>query len=238
MSWADSSGSDDDDFAVPTIPGLSVAKKATWEDEDADIIAEAAARAAAPAPAPVPAHLKPKALAKKRREEAAARRAKEAEEARARLAALAPLDDPVAEKARQKRLVEEADHALTAELFADEKHDPIAEPIMKMELAEGDDYERLGAVLARKFNAAENPAYTMLFLTEFINKTEEALDANNIRDIVKVLNQVRNAKIKKESQNKKKKGKKKAKMRMSTQDDWMATETAAYDDGEDDYDFM
>ena len=49
----------------------------------------------------------------------------------------------------------------------------------------------------------------MMFFTGLIAATEEALSANEIRDVVKLLNQLRNAKIKENSVSKKKKGKKK-----------------------------
>lgn len=55
----------------------------------------------------------------------------------------------------------------------------------------------------------QNPAFTMMFFTGLIAATEEALSANEIRDVVKLLNQLRNAKIKENSVSKKKKGKKK-----------------------------
>lgn len=59
-----------------------------------------------------------KKIQKQRAREARERREAEAIAARKRMAEDTPLDDPVAEKARLARLVEEADHEITDELFA------------------------------------------------------------------------------------------------------------------------
>ena len=233
-----SSDSDSDDFDVPVI----VKPRAEWADEDA---------APAPAPAPVEAAagagerdpnrpLRPKEIAKQKKREAKARREAEAAEIRKRLDELKPLDDPVAERERRRKLVEDADHALTEELFADEKNDPILTPIMGLELPTAAEYESFGSAVARKLNSGANPALTMMFFTGLIAATEESIGADEIREITKLLNQLRNAKIKENSANKKKKGKKKtkAKMKMGTDDDWLTAQTGDMDDYGDYDDFI
>lgn len=54
----------------------------------------------------------------------------------------------------------------------------------------------------------------MMFFTGLIAATEESIGADEIREITKLLNQLRNAKIKENSANKKKKGKKKTKAKV------------------------
>jgi len=102
----------------------------------------------------------------------------------------------------------------------------------------------------------------MRFFAGLIGSTEDSLDANDIREVVKLLNQLRNAKIKAASAAKKKKGKKKTKakvrpavkllsfgwavshvlpqMSMHTDDDWLTAQANDddFEDFDDGYDFM
>ncbi len=75
----------------------------------------------------------------------------------------------------------------------------------------------MGACFSRWWRThvpCQNPALTMMFFTGLIAATEESIGADEIREITKLLNQLRNAKIKENSANKKKKGKKKTKAKV------------------------
>jgi len=145
------------------------------------------------------------------------------------------LADPVAEKLRQQRLVEEADYKATAELFAmkgDEKS--LDNYIPKSE----SDFLEYAELLYHKIRPYEKSFHYIGLLKAVIRHSMTSLKAADVKDISSSVAAIANEKLKAEKEanaGKKKQGGKKKQLQVDKPDDDIAT--GHYDDVDDD-DFM
>ncbi|KAG9452213.1 hypothetical protein H6P81_005117 [Aristolochia fimbriata] len=188
--------------------------KESWEDEDEP----------PPPPAPQPPVEKPKPSTK-----VAAKKGKAPEVAKEE-----PLD-PVAEKLRQQRLVEEADYKSTTELFAksgDEKS--LDSFIPKSE----SDFVEYAELLSQKLRPYEKSFHYIGLLKAVIRLSMAPLKAADAKEISSSVTAIANEKLKAEKEanaGKKKTGTKKKQLHVDKPDDDVAV--TAYD-ALDDYDFI
>ncbi|KAK4751916.1 hypothetical protein SAY87_020714 [Trapa incisa] len=190
--------------------------KESWEDEDEP--------AAAPAPPP-PAAKAPKKTAAKAADT----------KGKAVLVTKEEPLDPVAEKLRQQRLVEEADYRSTAELFVrkdDEKS--LDNFIPKSE----SDFLEYAELISYKLRPFEKSYHYIGLLKAVMRLSMTSLKAADAKDVASSVTAIANEKIKVEKEanaGKKKTGAKKKQLHLDKPDDDMVVN--AYD-GMDDYDFM
>ncbi|KAK4804517.1 hypothetical protein SAY86_004334 [Trapa natans] len=190
--------------------------KESWEDEDEP--------AAAPAPPP-PAAKDPKKTAAKAADT----------KGKAVLVTKEEPLDPVAEKLRQQRLVEEADYRSTAELFVrkdDEKS--LDNFIPKSE----SDFLEYAELISYKLRPFEKSYHYIGLLKAVMRLSMTSLKAADAKDVASSVTAIANEKIKVEKEanaGKKKTGAKKKQLHLDKPDDDMVVN--AYD-GMDDYDFM
>ena len=193
--------------------------KESWEDEDEP----------APAPAPAPA---PKTTEKapKKSEKAAEKKGKNVEPVKEE-----PLD-PVAEKLRQQRLVEEADYKSTKELFGgggkDEKN--LDTFIPKSE----SDFSEYAELISHRLRAFEKSYHYIGLLKAVMRLSMVQLKGADAKDIASSVTAIANEKIKaeKEANAGKKKGGKKKQLIVEKPDDDFASSDRY--EALDDYDFM
>ncbi|KAA8538981.1 hypothetical protein F0562_025673 [Nyssa sinensis] len=191
--------------------------KESWEDEDEP----APARAAEP-----PAEKAPKKSNAKKDSEQKGKAIDVPKEA--------PLD-PVAEKLRQQRLVEEADYRSTTELFAkrgDEKS--LDNFIPKSE----SDFFEYAELISHKLCPYEKSYHYIGLLKAVMRLSMTALKAADAKEVASSVTAIANEKIKAEKEanaGKKKTGAKKKQLHVDKPDDDVVVD--AYD-GYDDYDFM
>ncbi|CBI36772.3 hypothetical protein VitviT2T_021029 [Vitis vinifera] len=190
--------------------------KESWEDEDE------------PAPAPViqpPAEKPPK----KPVEKATEKKGKAVE------AVTEVTLDPVAEKIRQQRLIEEADYKSTTELFAkrgDEK--TLDSFIPKSE----SDFVEYAELISHKLRSYEKSFHYIGLLKAVMRLSMASLKAADAKEIASSVTAIANEKLKAEKEantGKKKIGAKKKQLHVDKPDDDVVVN--AYDDI-DDYDFM
>ncbi|XP_068635128.1 uncharacterized protein [Aristolochia californica] len=187
--------------------------KESWEDDDEP----------APAPVPQPPAEKPKLSTK-----VPAKKGKAVEVAKEE-----PLD-PVAEKLRQQRLVEEADYKSTAELFAkrgDEKS--LDNFIPKSE----SDFLEYAELVSNKLLPYEKSFHYTGLLKAVMRLSMTSLKAADAKEIASSVTAIANEKLKAEKEanaGKKKTGSKKKQLHVDKPDDDVVV---AYD-ALDDFDFM
>lgn len=145
--------------------------------------------------------------------------------------------DPVAEKLRQQRLVEEADYKNTAELFASKKGDVknIDTFIPKSE----SDFIEYAELISSKLRPFEKSFHYMGLLKNAMRLSMTSLKAADAKEIASSVTAIANEKLKAEKEaaaGKKKTGGKKKQLLMDKPDDDSVV-NAGYD-GYDDYDFM
>jgi hypothetical protein len=180
----DDAGWDDDDYEVPDLTrvALRAATEDKFADEDAETAEEVAAREA-----------KARADAQARAAQIAREKAKAAVKTRVAYDDDA-LDDPVAEKARRQRLVEEADLRAAKELFGDAevKLDEF-EPKSKGE------FEKFGSAIAYKYltSRSESGFYTA-GLKALLRVAMRDLTAAEAKDVETQVVATRTEKVKKE----------------------------------------
>ncbi|KAL2523932.1 Translation initiation factor eIF3 subunit [Abeliophyllum distichum] len=189
--------------------------KESWEDEDE------------PAPAPKAEPL-PETVPKKPAEKSGDKKGKAVEAAME-----APLD-PVQEKLRQQRLVEEADYKSTTELFTkrdDEK--TLDNFIPKTE----SDFVEYAELVAHKLRPHEKSYHYIGLLKDVMRLSMTSLKGADAKDIASSVTAIANEMIKaeKEANVSKKKGAKKKQLHVGKPEDDVVADT--YDDF-DDYDFM
>lgn len=189
--------------------------KESWEDEDED----------EPAPPPVPAPVPEK---KPAAAKAADKKGKAAE-----VDKQVPLD-PVAEKLRQQRLVEEADYKATAELFAGKDDQKTLENFIPKSESDFLEYAEL---ISHKLRPYEKSYHYIGLLKAVMRLSTTALKGSDAKEIASSVTAIANEKIKaeKEANAGKKKGAKKKQLLVDRPDDDLVVN--AYD-GADDYDFM
>ncbi|VFQ81670.1 unnamed protein product [Cuscuta campestris] len=143
--------------------------------------------------------------------------------------------DPVAEKLRQQRLVEEADYKSTTELFAkkgDEK--TIENFIPKSE----SDFVEYAELISHKLRPYEKSYFYLGLLKDVMRLAMISLKGQDAKEVASSVTAVANEKIKAEKEanaGKKKTGGKKKQLLIDKEDDDAVVN--AYD-GYDDYDFM
>ncbi|XP_057987648.1 uncharacterized protein LOC110631889 isoform X2 [Hevea brasiliensis] len=142
--------------------------------------------------------------------------------------------DPVAEKLRQQRLVEEADYKSTTELFAkrgDEK--TLDNFIPKSE----SDFLEYAELISHKLRPYEKSFHYIGLLKAVMRLSMTSLKAADAKDVASSVTAIANEKLKaeKEANTKKKTGGKKKQLHVDKPDDDLVID--AYD-AVDDYDFM
>ncbi|KAL0310675.1 UNVERIFIED_CONTAM: hypothetical protein Sangu_2362200 [Sesamum angustifolium] len=191
--------------------------KDSWEDEDE------------PAPAPKAELPAPEKASKKTAVKSVEKKGKAVEVAKE-----APLD-PIAEKLRQQRLVEEADYKSTAELFAkkgDEK--TLDNFIPKTE----SDFLEYAELVANKLRPFEKSYHYIGLLKAVMRLSLTSLKGADAKEVASSVTAIANEKIKAEKEanaGKKKTGGKKKQLHVGKQEDDVVADT--FDDY-DDYDFM
>ncbi|XP_071736284.1 uncharacterized protein [Rutidosis leptorrhynchoides] len=145
--------------------------------------------------------------------------------------------DPVADKLRQQRLVEEADYKNTAELFASKKGDDktIDNFIPKSE----SDFIEYAELISSKLRPYEKSFHYLGLLKNVMRLSMTSLKAADSKEVASSITAVANEKLKAEKEaaaGKKKTAGKKKQIHLDKPDD-DAVVNAGYD-GYDDYDFM
>ncbi|KAI3704187.1 hypothetical protein L1987_74402 [Smallanthus sonchifolius] len=215
-----------EDWDEPAPLVLKKEPKSMWDDEDVDENDVKASWEDEPAPPPVVAP--PPVKAAPQKSKPAQEKGKAVEVAKE-----APLD-PVAEKLRQQRLVEEADYKNTAELFASKKGDDktIDNFIPKSE----NDFIEYAELISNKLRPFEKSFHYIGLLKHVMRLSMTSLKA---ADATSSVSAIANEKLKVEKEaaaGKKKTGGKKKQLLVDKPDD-EAVVNAGYD-GYDDYDFM
>ncbi|KVI08230.1 eukaryotic translation initiation factor 3 subunit J-like [Cynara cardunculus var. scolymus] len=206
--------------------------KSLWDDEDVDEneIKDSWEDEDEPAPPPVVAP-PPEKAPKKPTAKPIQEKGKAVEVAKEE-----PLD-PVAEKLRQQRLVEEADYKNTAELFATKKGDGknIDSFIPKSE----SDFMEYAELISNKLRPYEKSFHYIGLLKSVMRLSMTSLKASDAKEVASSVTAIANEKLKAEKEaaaGKKKTGGKKKQLQVDKPDD-EAVVNAGYD-GYDDYDFM
>ncbi|EPS68313.1 hypothetical protein M569_06456, partial [Genlisea aurea] len=190
--------------------------KDSWEDEDE------------PAPAPVVEKPSPEKAPKKATVKSIPKQGKTVEAPKE-----APLD-PVEEKLRQQRLVEEADFVSTTELFAKKDGEKTLENFIPKTEADFADYAEL---LAHKLRPYEKSYFYVGLLKSVIRLSLSSLKGADAKEVASSVTAIANEKIKgeKESTNKKKTGGKKKQLHVEKgEEDVVGSTLEDYDE----YDFM
>lgn len=150
------------------------------------------------------------------------------------------LDDPLAEKLRQQRLVEESDFALANELFGEDACD-----LEKFMPKSAKEFEHYATMIAGKYlRPYQTSAHYVALLKALIRKSTVSLNSADAKELESLMGVIRNEKVKEEKPvTKGKKAAKKATLntRGAGGGDLMAmTEDARYINErlDDDYDFM
>lgn len=145
------------------------------------------------------------------------------------------LADPVAEKLRQQRIVEEADFKSTAELFATKGDDRTLDNfIPKSE----NDFKEYAELLSYKLRPYEKSFYYIRLLKDVMRLSMTAMKAADAKEVASSVSTIANEKLKQEKEanaGKKKTGGKKKQLHVDKPDDEVAV--GEYD-ALDDYDFM
>ncbi|KAL4290964.1 hypothetical protein GQ457_14G016340 [Hibiscus cannabinus] len=142
--------------------------------------------------------------------------------------------DPVAEKLRQQRLVEEADYKSTTELFAKKGDDKTLDNFIPKSESDFLEYAEL---VSHKLLPYEKSYHYIALLKAVMRLSVTSLKAADTKDIASSITAIANEKLKaeKEATSKKKTGGKKKQLLVDKPDDDLVVN--AYDDI-DDYDFM
>ncbi|XP_022722769.1 eukaryotic translation initiation factor 3 subunit J-like [Durio zibethinus] len=142
--------------------------------------------------------------------------------------------DPVAEKLRQQRLVEEADYRSTTELFAKKGDDKTLDNFIPKSESDFAEYAEL---ISYKLHPYEKSYHYIELLKAVMRHSIVSLKAADAKDIASSITAIANEKLKaeKEATSKKKTGGKKKQLHVDKPDDDLVVN--AYDDI-DEYDFM
>lgn len=208
--------------------------KSMWDDEDVDENDIKDSWEDDDEPAPPPVAVPPpseKAAPKKAKAKPAQEKGKAVEVAKEE-----PLD-PLAEKLRQQRLVEEADYKNTTELFGSKKADDktIDNFIPKSE----SDFIEYAELISSKLRPYEKSFHYIGLIKSVMRLSMTSLKAADAKEIASSVTAIANEKLKAEKEaaaGKKKAGGKKKQLLLDKPDD-DAVVNAGYD-GYDDYDFM
>ncbi|XVE65568.1 hypothetical protein DITRI_Ditri08aG0010200 [Diplodiscus trichospermus] len=141
--------------------------------------------------------------------------------------------DPVAEKMRQQRLVEEADYRSTTELFAKKGDDRTLDNFIPKSESDFTEYAEL---ISHKLLPYQKSYHYIALLKAVMRLSMTSLKAADAKDIASSITAIANEKLKAEKETTKKKtGGKKKQLHVDKPDNDLAVD--AYDDM-DDYDFM
>ncbi|KAH0697169.1 hypothetical protein KY289_014651 [Solanum tuberosum] len=232
--WTEENQLEMEDWEDVPVPDLLKKDQPTskWDDEDAEDndVKESWEDEEEPAPAPIPEPPAEKAP-KKSAAKAGEKKGKEVEVHTNE----EPLD-PVAEKLRQQRLVEEADYKSTAELFAKKGGDDktLENFIPKSE----SDFLEYAELISHKLRPYEKSYHYIGLLKAVMRLSMTSLKGQDAKDIGSSITAFANEKIKAEKEataSKKKTGAKKKQLHVDKADDDAVVN--AYD-GYDDFDFM
>ncbi|KAH9612006.1 hypothetical protein KSS87_004021, partial [Heliosperma pusillum] len=208
--------------------------RSSWDDEDLDDndVKESWEDDDEPEPAPAPVKAPEKPAKKTGNNQDSSKKGKEVEVA---VEAEEPLD-PIAEKLRQQRLVEEADYKSTTELFAKKGGDDktLDNFIPKSE----SDFLEYAELISHKLRPFEKSFHYLGLLKSVMRLSMTSLKAADAKEVASSVTAVANEKLKAEKEanaGKKKGGAKKKSIHVGKPDDDVAL--AAYDDA-DDFDFM
>lgn len=148
-----------------------------------------------------------------------------------------PLDDPVAEKLRQQRLVEEADYAATMELFGSSRD---LDGFIPKSSAE---FEELGKLIAAKYllpHAQAKASNYKAAIKSLLHAALHGMAAADVKDVETCVSGIRSERLKAEKVvNAGKKTLKKATLNVGKGGGSAGLDDYVYDDPlEDDFDFM
>ncbi|XP_021767972.1 eukaryotic translation initiation factor 3 subunit J-A-like [Chenopodium quinoa] len=201
--------------------------KSSWDDEDVDVDdVKESWEEEEQAPPPVKVPEKP---AKKAASKETGKKGKDVEEAKE--TAL----DPVTEKLRQQRLVEEADYKATTELFARKGDDKTLDNFIPKSESDFLEYAEL---ISHKLRPYEKSFHYIGLLKAVMRLSTTSLKAADAKEVASSVTAIANEKLKAEKEanaGKKKTGLKKKQLLVDKPDDDLAV--AGYDPV-DDYDFM
>ncbi|CAA0826570.1 Translation initiation factor eIF3 subunit [Striga hermonthica] len=225
-----------EDWEDEPIPDLLKKKeplKANWDDEDIDDVKESWEDEDEPATAPkvesAPSEKAPKKAAAKSGD-----KKMKATEAVKDSPKEEPLD-PVQEKLRQQRLVEEADYKATAELFSKKGDDKTLDNFIPKSESDFAEYAEL---ISHKLRPYEKSYHYIGLLKAVMRLSMTSLKGSDAKEVASSITAIANEKIKAEKEanaSKKKTGGKKKQLHVGKPDDDVVVDT--YDDY-DDYDFM
>ncbi|CAL9078550.1 hypothetical protein MUK42_26666 [Musa troglodytarum] len=145
------------------------------------------------------------------------------------------LADPIAEKLRQQRLVEEADYKSTAELFAKKGDEKTLDSFIPKSES---DFLEYALLLSHKIRPYEKSFHYIGLLKAVIRLSMTSLKAADAKEVASSVTAIANEKFKAEKEanaGKKKQGTKKKQLHVDKAEDYG---TAGRYDDMDDYDFM
>ncbi|KAK1312250.1 hypothetical protein QJS10_CPA07g01398 [Acorus calamus] len=191
--------------------------KESWEDEDAE---------QAPKPAPPVEKKKPTTKPGAKADDKKAKETKVADEV---------LADPLAEKLRQQRLVEEADYKSTTELFAKKDDEKTLDNFIPKSESDFMEYAEL---ISHKLRPYEKSFHYIGLLKAVMRLSTTALKAADAKEVASSVTAIANEKLKAEKEaaaGRKKQGAKKKQLHIDKPDDDVVV--SGYE-ALDDYDFM
>ncbi|CAI5519552.1 unnamed protein product [Closterium sp. Naga37s-1] len=217
---------DADDFEPPPVVVAKEPVKSSWEDEEEE-------EEEAPA-STTTASAKPKGEKKKKKAEdkGKGKEKEEGEEVDDEV-----LADPVAEKLRQQRLVEESDFKATKELFGGKKKE--AERSLDDFLPKSEaDFNEFADLIAARITPHSKSFHYVALIKSILRKVEAPLVGKDAKEISAAAAVIANEKLKaeKEAEKGKKKGAKKQQLTVDRPED--DDYKGSYGGPDDEYDFM
>lgn len=149
------------------------------------------------------------------------------------------LDDPISEKLRQQRLVEEADFKATAELFA--KKDGSEKSLETFIPKSESDFAEYAELIANKIRPYEKSFHYMGLLKNVMRLSMTSLKGADAKEISSSVTAIANEKIKAEKEaaaGKKKGGAKKKQLHIEKGEEGFVARPGASFDDPDEFDFM
>jgi len=218
-----------EDF-VPVAPVVvKEPPKSQWDDEDAEEEEVKQSWEEEDKPKPVPAVAKPKTDKKKAVDTKGAKTSLQDDR----------LADPLAEKLRQQRLVEESDYQHTTELFGAQKSSGGGRTLDDFIPKSEDDFLEYAELLAQKLRPFEKSFHYMTLLRALMRHAVSSLKAADAKEVASSMTVIANEKLKAEKDataGKKKTGAKKKQLLVDKPDD-DSFAPGTYDEV-DDFDFM
>ncbi|KAL5550024.1 hypothetical protein UlMin_000200 [Ulmus minor] len=217
-----------EDEQIPSLLSSKEKLKSNWDDEDVDDNDVKESWEDEEEHAPQPATNLPEEKPKKSVAKAAEKKGKTVE-----VKEEEPLD-PVAEKLRQQRLVEEADYKSTKELFGKRGDDKTLDNFIPKSES---DFQEYAELISHKLLPFQKSFHYIALLKAVMRLSMTSLKAADAKDVASSITAIANEKLKAEKEanaGKKKTGGKKKQLLVDKPDDDLV---ATYD-ALDDYDFM